>query len=79
MPSDVRFADLVRLLEQHGWRHKRTKGSHFHFGGPGRAPLAIPVHHGRVKWQYWRLAERTIADYLASQKRSGGQTPGSAV
>ena len=37
--------DACRLLEQHGWQLKRTKGSHHIYGKPGeRALIVVPVH-----------------------------------
>lgn len=69
MPSDIRFADLQRLLEHHGWTLQRIKGSHHHFRGAGRDPLSIPVHKGKVRWCYQREVERAIAAYLARESR----------
>jgi len=35
MPMQVR--EVVRLLEAHGWKEMRTKGSHRHFKHPAQA------------------------------------------
>jgi len=31
--------DAIRLVEEHGWRHVRTSGSHRHFAHPKRPGL----------------------------------------
>lgn len=49
MPSEVRFAEVRRLLEREGWRLLRIKGSHHSFGKPGFRNIVVPVHHGKVK------------------------------
>ncbi len=60
MPSDVRFADIRKQLEQHGWQLVRIAGSHHIFKGEGRPIFSIPVHKGRVKAFYAREVERAI-------------------
>lgn len=53
MPSEVRFADIRRSLEQHGWTLIRIKGSHHHFCKEGEARLiTLAVHKGRVAPEY---------------------------
>jgi predicted RNA binding protein YcfA (HicA-like mRNA interferase family) len=32
----VKVAEVIRLLEENGWRMVRTKGSHRHFKSPGK-------------------------------------------
>ncbi len=71
MPSEVRFADIRKQLESHGWELKRIKGSHHVFGGPGRAIVVIPVHSGKVKAVYARVVENAIQAWLASQGQGG--------
>jgi predicted RNA binding protein YcfA (HicA-like mRNA interferase family) len=37
--------ELARLLERHGWKLLRIRGSHHIFGRPGNpARLSVPVH-----------------------------------
>lgn len=60
MSNTVRFAEIRRKLEQHGWSLERVAGSHHYFTGPGRPPLSIPVHGGRVKLNYDRQADKAI-------------------
>lgn len=49
MPSESRFADVRRYLEQHGWTLVRTKGSHHHFKKEGEPRLiTVAVHKGKV-------------------------------
>jgi predicted RNA binding protein YcfA (HicA-like mRNA interferase family) len=39
--------EFTRILERHGWRLLRIKGSHHVYGKPGvRAKLSVPVHGG---------------------------------
>ncbi|MEQ1945765.1 MAG: type II toxin-antitoxin system HicA family toxin [Bryobacteraceae bacterium] len=46
MPLKVR--DVIRLLEQNGWREIRTRGSHRHFKHPTKAELVtVPGAEGR--------------------------------
>ncbi|MBV8731353.1 MAG: type II toxin-antitoxin system HicA family toxin [Acidobacteriia bacterium] len=33
----MKVRDLVRLIEQDGWRHVRTTGSHKHFKHPSKS------------------------------------------
>ncbi len=67
MPSEVRFAEVRKVLIKHGWQI-RVKGSHHIFFGPGRRLLSIPVHKGRVKAIYARQAEAAIRA-LEEQKK----------
>lgn len=61
MPSEVRFAEVQRLLESYGYRLKRISGSHHVFDKPGESPIPIPVHHGRVKHVYVRQIKKKLA------------------
>jgi predicted RNA binding protein YcfA (HicA-like mRNA interferase family) len=63
MPSDVRFAVVRKLLEQHGWRLKRVTGSHHIFDRPGGPVISIPVHRGQVRFVYVKDVEKIIARY----------------
>ncbi len=54
MPSEVRFAEIQHLLEEHGYQLKRISGSHHIFAKSGERPIPIPVHHGKVKHVYLR-------------------------
>jgi len=60
MPSDVRFAEVQRLLESYGYRLVRIAGSHHVFDKPGERPIPIPVHHGKVKHVYVRKILKTF-------------------
>ncbi|MBC7785520.1 MAG: type II toxin-antitoxin system HicA family toxin [Burkholderiales bacterium] len=60
MPSEVRFAELLRLMKKHGWVLARINGSHHVFKKPDGNSFAIPVHHGKVKYAYWREIQRQI-------------------
>ncbi len=62
MPSEVRFADVRRTLEQHGWTLRRISGSHHLFEKPGEERhISIPVHRGRVAPGYLRRIEKLHA------------------
>ena len=61
MASEARFADVRRILEQHGWELLRISSSHHIFGkagGPHR--FSIPVHRGRVAPKYIFKIEKTL-------------------
>jgi predicted RNA binding protein YcfA (HicA-like mRNA interferase family) len=46
MPMKVR--EVIRLLEKHGWKEMRSKGSHRHFKHPERALLiTVPGNEGK--------------------------------
>ena len=68
MPSDHAFRTIRRLIEQHGWALTRINGSHHIFTGPGRQPISVPVHKGKVKDVYRRQILKAIED-LGEQDR----------
>jgi len=46
MPMKVR--EVIQLLEKHGWREMRSKGSHRHFKHPEQAHLVtVPGNDGK--------------------------------
>jgi predicted RNA binding protein YcfA (HicA-like mRNA interferase family) len=58
MPSEVRFAEVRKLLEAKGYRLDRVRGSHHVFERPGSGIVIVPVHHGKVKYGYVRKIEK---------------------
>ncbi len=58
MAAESSFSALRNLLESHGWTLARISGSHHIFTKPGKLPISIPVHRGRVKAVYVRKAEK---------------------
>lgn len=62
MPADVRFTDVKRKLESHGWRLTRIRGSHHVFTGENRPSIPIPVHRGKVKHAYGKLVQKAIEE-----------------
>jgi len=60
MPSDVRFAVVLRLVKSHGWVLVRVRGSHHVFAKPDGSSYPIPVHHGKVKHTYFRIIQKQI-------------------
>jgi predicted RNA binding protein YcfA (HicA-like mRNA interferase family) len=35
----MKVREIIKLIEEHGWRHKRTTGSHQHFDHPEKPGL----------------------------------------
>ncbi len=62
MPNESKFSGVRGLLESNGWTLARISGSHHIFTKPGRLPISIPVHHGKVKATYVRKVERIIRE-----------------
>jgi predicted RNA binding protein YcfA (HicA-like mRNA interferase family) len=62
MPSEVRFAELHRLVRKHGWVLIRIRGSHHVFQKPDGSTFSIPVHHGKVKPVYFREIKKQIGE-----------------
>jgi predicted RNA binding protein YcfA (HicA-like mRNA interferase family) len=60
MASDIRFAEVKRLLESHGWVLSRIKGSHHVFTKAGESPTVIPVHHRKVNHVYVREIKKQL-------------------
>jgi predicted RNA binding protein YcfA (HicA-like mRNA interferase family) len=62
MQGDVRFAEVRRLLESHGWSLSRIHGSHHIFNKPGKGILSVPVHHQKVKRPYVRKIKKALEE-----------------
>lgn len=62
MSSDVRFAEVRRMLERAGYTLVRISGSHHIFAKPGQGLLSIPVHRGKVKPFYVRQVEKIVRE-----------------
>ena len=61
-PNSVRFEELQRLLDLHGWTLDRSRGSHFGFRR-GSDKIVIPHRRPHVLAVYVRLVlERTGED-----------------
>ena len=60
MPSEVRFAEILRLVRAHGWVLDRIRGSHHTFKKPDGSSYTVPVHHGKVKPSYFREIKKQI-------------------
>jgi predicted RNA binding protein YcfA (HicA-like mRNA interferase family) len=58
MASEMRFAEVRRLLEAKGYQLARINDSHHIFTKPGAEHVSIPVHHGKVKPVYVRKIEK---------------------
>jgi len=62
MPSERRFADVRRQLENYGWKLVRIAGSHHMFEKPGRPLLVIPVHKNKVKPAYGKKIDQACQE-----------------
>lgn len=51
-PPDASFEDVRSLLEQFGWEHARTEGSHVTFTKANEFPIVVPVHKRKVGRRY---------------------------
>ncbi|MFN0131845.1 MAG: type II toxin-antitoxin system HicA family toxin [Phycisphaerales bacterium] len=60
MASEVRFAEIRKKLEDHGWTHRQGKGSHHVFSRKGGPTIVIPVHGNKVKPVYVREVDAAI-------------------
>lgn len=58
MPSPVKFRELKRYMEQHGWALSHVTGSHHVFVKPGCRRFPVPVHQGEVKYGYFREVQK---------------------
>ena len=75
MPSDVRFPEIERRLEENGWRLTRIRGSHHVFTREGFPPISIPVHAGKVKHVYKRKVEQAILEARGGSRDNLGKGP----
>ena len=62
MANELRFSTVRTLLESNGWVLTRTHGSHHVFTKPGRWPISLPVHRGKVKAIYVRKVQEIIEE-----------------
>jgi predicted RNA binding protein YcfA (HicA-like mRNA interferase family) len=60
--SEMRFAELLRLVQKHGWFLLRVRGSHHVLQKPDGSTYSVPVHHGKVKPAYIREIKKQIGD-----------------
>jgi predicted RNA binding protein YcfA (HicA-like mRNA interferase family) len=52
-PAQVRFEEVITLLQAFDYRQHSVKGSHFTFVKPGARPITVPTDKGRrVKGVY---------------------------
>jgi predicted RNA binding protein YcfA (HicA-like mRNA interferase family) len=40
--------EMCRILEQHGWKQIRTRGSHFTYEKVSCSPVTVPVHGNKT-------------------------------
>ena len=60
-PNNVRFEELLRLLEAYGWEHVRTAGSHYILQR-GTETFSLPYRKPTVKAAYVRRALQLTED-----------------
>ena len=58
MPSPVKYRDIKRYMEQHGWVFSHVTGSHHIFKKPGCRPYPVPVHKGLVNYGYFSEVQK---------------------
>jgi predicted RNA binding protein YcfA (HicA-like mRNA interferase family) len=62
MASELRFADVQRRLQKHGWKLARIAGSHHIFEKTGKPLLSIPVKQNKVKPCYAKKIDQACDD-----------------
>lgn len=62
MASEVRFAEVRKLLQQHGYALVRISGSHHIFEKVGGGHIPNPVHGGKVKPVYVRQIQKIVEE-----------------
>lgn len=75
-PPEVRFEEVVTLLEAFNYRQHSAKGNHFTFVKPGARPITVPTEKGRrVKRVYvQRINELLELEEWYEQRTSQGRT-----
>ena len=61
MGSDVRLAIVTTLFKRYGWWLDRVKGSH-HLFTDGSQAYSVPVHHGKVKYVYYKQIKKLLGE-----------------
>lgn len=51
-PPEAHFKDIIKVLENFGWKLKKCKGSHYVYYKEGYLPLTITKHKNKVKRGY---------------------------
>lgn len=66
LPPEADFSDVQKVLEDFGWTHDRTRGSHHSFTKDRHHPITVPTVSGtKVKRTYIKkIAEELgLEDY----------------
>ena len=58
--AQLRYAEVLRLVESYGWVLIRIRGSHHVFRLPDGTIFVVPVHRGKVKYAYVREIKKLI-------------------
>jgi predicted RNA binding protein YcfA (HicA-like mRNA interferase family) len=61
-PNDVRFGDILKLLEDESFALRRVKGSH-HISQKDDIIFVVPVHQNRVKSVYVKRLIEIMDEY----------------
>lgn len=62
MPSDVRFAEVLKLVRRRSWVLVRVRGSHHVFRRPSGGIYVVPVHRNKVKYAYVREIKKLVEE-----------------
>lgn len=56
------LAEVKQILQQHGWVHDRTNGSHLIFAQQGAAPIVVATHGKKVKKGYIKIIRQNLLE-----------------
>jgi predicted RNA binding protein YcfA (HicA-like mRNA interferase family) len=68
LSTDMRFAELRKILESYGYTINTTKsgGSHYTFRKPGKNPITIPKHEP-IKRSYVEMVREVVEEENANE------------
>jgi len=71
LPPEMKFEDMVRVLEYFGWTRKNVVGSHFTYYRKGHMPITIVKHKNKVKRGYIKkiIDELNLEDWYEKHKK----------
>jgi predicted RNA binding protein YcfA (HicA-like mRNA interferase family) len=69
--KSTRFDDLVRIMKQHGWELRSTKGSHHTYTKAGFLPIMIVKPHANKKYCHPMDVNKVINALELEAQREG--------